>query len=385
MRLFQSFCLTLILPYQLLAAPLKGCLESPKPVELILSVNTDGPASVKQVHERVSTGQPLQVAEKNTRADIQFVLKPMRPQDCILYDLREQTALDLELPENANFFKSLGRLIGLGSRAVRRDVVPMVYFKHQDGSRHFGLIDAENLTQLKTSPITESSASDLLAYTPDKRFTILYVLCPSDRTSICQLQIRHQGKWVRKAGKRLRFPILGRSRRGNAEAASCRTLFGGDTPQGIYYLWGTMFTEDPVFGNLPRLDLDSMMPPINALPFELHSPVLTGLVPEAALNDYWIHEWPLAFKLGRAYLRVHTNPSGTKSNQASISHKDEDFRTTQGCLNAGSAMKAILDTLVEIKVIRKEQIAHPDPIHSPTLGWRVIPKIGHVFLIVRDQ
>lgn len=302
-----------------------------------------------------------------------------------MYEPNEAVELPLQFPEEGNFFKSLGKLFGIGPSVEKLKLVPVVYWKKRDGSRHFGLINPKSLESVKKLPLLEISAERLQAYQTDKRFTVLYVLCPKNRQTVCRLEIRHKGKWVRdpKTGKRLSYPILGRANR--TEELSRRILFGGDTPQGIFYIWGTMFTADPIFGNTPRIDLDANMPPINSYVYELNSPVLDGLVPASARDEYWIHEWPLAYKLGRAYLRIHTNPDeiGNKAATA-VSHENELFNPTQGCLNAGPSMKPLIETLVHLGVIRSEQIQTPEPANSPTLGWKVVPKIGTVFLIVRD-
>ncbi|MEZ4752614.1 MAG: hypothetical protein R3B54_18850 [Bdellovibrionota bacterium] len=382
----RSLFLSLFLTSFALAAPHKACVDSTKNLQIILSTNIDGPESVKHLHGLVSEGAPLVVDEKNTSPSVSMVLKKLHPGDCVVFEPEEAAELAIRFPENSNFFKNLGKIFGIGANGEKMKLVPVVYWKKRDESRHFGLMDVASLNSLPKVPVRETSLKELLAYSTDKRFTVLYVLCPKNRESVCQLEIRHKGNWLKdpKTRKRLSFPILGRSNRTGEK--SQRILFGGDTPQGIYYVWGTMFTADPVFGNAPRIDLDASMPPINSYVYELNSPVLDGLVPRSARDDYWIHEWPLAYKLGRAYLRIHTNPAEMeKKSSTAVAHEDKLFNPTQGCLNAGASMKGLIDTLVGIGVIRREQIRTPEPATSKTLGWKVVPGIGNVFVIVRDH
>ncbi|MCB0403516.1 MAG: hypothetical protein KDD51_01935 [Bdellovibrionales bacterium] len=381
---YRLLLLSLFLGTSSLATPHKACADKEADIRIIVSTNVDGPESVKQLHALVSSTTPLPIHARNSGPSVNLVLNKIHSGDCVQYEPQEAAEFSLQFSEEGNLFKSLGKIFGVGNSIQKPKLVPVVYWKKQDESRHFGLMDLKNLETLHDVTTRETPIKELLAYPTDKRFTVLYVLCPKDRKAVCHLEIRHKGKWVNdpKSGKRLRYPVLGRSNR-NGDLSQ-RILFGGDTPQGIYYLWGTMFTADPVFGNEPRIDLDANMPPVNSYVYELNSPVLDGLVPESARKDYWIHEWPLAYKLGRSYLRIHTNPEIMGKKSAAVAQEDSLFNPTQGCLNAGPSMKGLLETLVRLGIVRKDQIHTPEPATSPTLGWKVIPKIGNVFLIVRD-
>ena len=127
--------------------------------------------------------------------------------------------------------------------------------------------------------------------------------------------------------------------------------------------------DEKVLASL-SLDLDASLPPLNAYPYEMNRYVLEEIVPPAALNDYWLNEWPLAYRLGRVHLRLHGS--------------QDPNRPTEGCLNCGVKTGEILQLLVELGALAKEQILPRPPEDPKTLGWKVAPGLGKTFVVVKD-
>lgn len=331
--------------------------------DLILSVNSDSQKAVHALNQKMAT-RKIEVAAENTGPNVQFVKQRMKTGDCVLYDSKENLTLDVA---------SVGQ----------KQLTPVVYFRKSDGAKHFGLITTEELAKLSKAPHTETSTKAVTDYRGKHRdLTILYVLCPIDRNEVCHLTIRHKGRWVMKGKKKWEIAVLARAER--KPGVSIRLTQDMDTPQGIYPIWATMFTDEKGFGGHPRIDLDASLPPINAYPYDINAYVLDELVPAKSLNDYWINEWPLAYRLGRVHLRIHGNSGGAaKVNFTSAS--GEKFRTTEGCINAGDGMMPLLEKLVQLGVFTKEGIAHVKPEDLSTLGWKVTPRLGRVFLILKDE
>jgi hypothetical protein len=203
------------------------------------------------------------------------------------------------------------------------------------------------------------------------------------------LRVKKDGKWLKdtKTQRIFDLPVLARSKRKtNPSNVSYRVPTGSDTPQGIYYLWASMFTENPLFGGVPRIDIDAATPPINSYPYNINSYLLSELVPDSSLNDYWINEWPLAYKLGRVFLRIHANtldendPFNYKTPITQLS-----FRASDGCINVGKNMMPLLEKLMEHGVFSKENIVKTEGANPNSLGWKVSGQLGRAFLILKDE
>jgi hypothetical protein len=147
-----------------------------------------------------------------------------------------------------------------------------------------------------------------------------------------------------------------------------------------------MFTENPIFGGVPRIDLDAAMPPLNAYPYNLNSYLLSELIPASSFQEYWVNEWPLAYKLGRVFLRVHANTIDEKNPSNYNTPKTQlSYRTTDGCINVGSQMTPLLDRLIDLGVFKKENVLKIEGATSSPLGWKVADQIGKAFLILKDS
>lgn len=360
------------------------------------SVNIDSQAAALALHE-LAQKREIRVYGDNTGPEIQFVEEPLEPSDCLLLNWEERGELNVKIDQDSMRRKSrrpFHRKVDVSKwRRPQGDqaLVPAILFRSRDASRHFGLISPESVLTLSLDrKHKETPVSRVTQFRPRHGdLVILYVACPPDRVGTCRLTIRNGRNWVtdRETGKRLEFPVLARSRAPSEEPETGRRIsHAGDTPQGIYYLWGTLFTEDKAFGKLPRLDLDAAYPPLNAHPYEVNSYVLSEILPKEAWDDYWAHEWALAYKLGRLHLRIHANPEAEPKGEAATSRMaKEELSQTQGCLNAGKHMKPLLQALVSIGVLTKAQVERPEPLDSPTLGWRVSPRLGQAFVVVKDE
>jgi len=165
---------------------------------------------------------------------------------------------------------------------------------------------------------------------------------------------------------------------GNPEL-SLRTHINSDTPQGIYYVWGSVVGRKKAY--LPRVDLDAASTPINGHKYNINSYTLSQIVPDDALDDYWINEWPLAYSLGRVNLRI---ASSAHEEQEMQKETDSALAPTNGCLNAGKNQKNLLDILIAAGVLDKDDIFKTDDSEASKL-WMVSPKIGRAFLILKDR
>lgn len=332
-----------LIPF-LLSGPLvhgaeRLCYTAGPALTWVQSVNTDSQSAARRLNEQLPN---IKIADENSGPDIQFVRRPLLPGDCVLLRAGETQTLKVEGKGDTSLF-------------------PVVFLRKNDSAKLFGYVAPAELEKLRRDPAHEELTADsLTAYRGRHRdLTLLYVLCPAERLTACTLKIRHRGKWIKKE-----FKVLAKAQHRN------RIGLNGDTPQGIYHFWATMFENDVGFGGLPRIDLDASLPPLNAYPYEMNRYVLEEIVPPAALNDYWLNEWPLAYRLGRVHLRLHGS--------------QDPNRPTEGCLNCGVKTGEILQLLVELGALAKEQILPRPPEDPKTLGWKVAPGLGKTFVVVKD-
>jgi len=325
----------------------RRCYDGATELGWIQSVNTDAQSAARRLNERLHAGK-LSFADENTGPEVQFVRKVMVAGDCVLGRPEETQTIIVE---------------GKGSTAL----MPIVFLRKRDAAKHFGFMLPENFAKLRAVPTYEElTTPSLLNYRGRHRdLTVIYVLCPAGRETACRLRIRHKGLWVKQKGKTAEFPVLakGQHRR--------RTGLNGDTPQGVYHFWATMFESETGFGGLPRIDLDASLPPLNAYPYEMNRYVLEEIIPPAALQDYWVNEWPLAYRLGRNHLRLHGS--------------EDPNRPTEGCINLGKRTQELLDLFVSLGLLVKDQVQTRPPEDPKTLGWRVAPGLGKTFVVVKDE
>ena len=298
--------------------------------------------------------------------------------DCLLVNLDEITNLDI--------YKELQS--GLRSKVAAAPCLPAVYYVHQDKSKHYGLIDKKQLQQLTVSKSHhESSTEEIVNYAnnlPDDLF-LIYITCPADRNSLCDLRIRNNGAWLKdkKTGAVLNVKVLARSQReNNRSGQSQRTSINSDTPQGIYYIWGAVTGGGTSpWHRLARIDLDAALPPINSQPYNIHSYLLSKIVPDASLDDYWLNEWPLAYSLGRVFLRIAPGDfEGQENMPAAVS----GYSATEGCINTGSNHKLLLKIMVDAGIFSNDEVFGRAE-QSAAKQWHVTRKLGKALVLIKDQ
>lgn len=259
--------------------------------------------------------------------------------------------------------------------------IPFVSIDKENFTAQYGIANVKELTKGRfTSNDRTISVDDILGFDTDPNTTVLYVTCPKDRNELCSLKIKHKGQWYKENSEIFELPVLARSRRERGKQdKSFRLLKDGDTPQGIYHLWGTLFTVDRKFGAVPRIDIDGMQPPINFQ--HAHSPNYTRIVPKETFRDYWVHEFPLAFSLGRYLFRIHDNSVDPLfPDTYTTPDTNQTFRASAGCINTGTQMEKLLRVLVKLDVLTKEQIQNNKP-----YGRIEAPNIQNSFLVVIDE
>ncbi|MCI5147210.1 MAG: hypothetical protein D3923_17210, partial [Candidatus Electrothrix sp. AR3] len=133
-----------------------------------------------------------------------------------------------------------------------------------------------------------------------------------------------------------------------------------------------------------RIDLDAALPPLNAQPYNINSFILSQLVPKSALDDYWINEWPLAYSLGRIFLRIASNGYESQQKEAIELRFEQTYNSTHGCINSGNYHEKLLHILLQADVISPEQVA-PQAKFAQAKQWHLSPKLGQVFLILKDR
>jgi hypothetical protein len=257
----------------------------------------------------------------------------------------------------------------------------MIRFLDGGQSIAYGLIQAEVLATLSSKPWTRKvSQQTIWQRDIDPELTVLYVACPPDRNELCELTIKHQNQWLMDGKKPFRMQVLARSRREKTPTDdSYRSIKDSDTPQGIYYLWGTFFTQARQFGRVPRIDIDGMQPPLNFQ--QQTSPKLLNLVPKESLTDYWLHEFPLAYVLGRYLLRIHDNSVDPDYPDTYVTPQTgQSFRASAGCINTGDQMQRLLDVFVDLKLITKKQASN-----QKEYGRAEWPSLGKVMMIIMDR
>lgn len=312
--------------------------------------------------------------------DAPFVQDRVEAGDCVVFSSEEQftaTVVVDRFPDSFwNRFVPPHRTTGA--------FLPAVLYRAKDGSKRFGVLAASALTALtKDASYRETTTKDLLDYAPAPNdLLIVYVVCPRDRDEACRVTVKDRGRWVldEKTKRPWTAHVLARSFRNRGMS---RQQQEGDTPQGIYYLWATMLTRGSRFGGVPRIDLDASSAPVNATPYPIHSTALSQLLPEKSWEEYWANEWALAYSLGRSELRIHTSVFDAASNEAyTTPHTKLSFMLTNGCLNSGADHDALFAVLRKRGVVTSLDAAS---LGEAETTWKVSPRIGKAFVIVKDE
>ncbi|MCI5122891.1 MAG: hypothetical protein D3925_00040 [Candidatus Electrothrix sp. AR5] len=345
--------------------------SSSRSLQLFLASNIGSQQAALQRNKTLQQGKIL---FSTREGDALFHPTWIAPGDCVLVNLQEgmqlQAVAASEPEEQTKFF-------------------PAVFFVRENKSKHYGLISEKTLRRLRPVQKARETATDVIVNaTTDPELVLMYILCPSDRNSPCDLTVKQKGTWLldKNTGKQFHLPVLARSiRNGKVSRGTRRVRINHDTPQGIYTIWGTVTGggDSPWF-RTARIDLDAALPPINAQPYPLNSFLLSRIIPAEALDDYWVNEWPLAYSLGRIALRIAPGDFEVKR---PLSQQDNLggalFHPTHGCVNTGERQEQLLQILIEAGVFRQEDVSNPSE-HSGK-RWSVSPRLGKAFVILKDR
>ena len=342
-----------------------------------LLVSSDGSSQAAAI-EKNGMLQSRRIVFGGKQSKVLFHKSLLRFGDCLLVNPDETMLLDVyeELPS------------GLRRKMAASHFLPAVYYAHQDNSKHYGLLEQSQLPQLTAaSNHHESSTDAIINYAkslPDDLF-LLCITCPADRNSLCDLRIRNNGAWLKEAatGKMLTLKVLARSQReNNTSGKSRRTHINSDTPQGLYYIWGAVTGGGTsAWHRLARIDLDAALPPINSQPYNINSYLLSKIVPDAALDDYWLNEWPLAYSLGRVFLRIAPGDFEAQENKtAAVS----GYNATEGCINTGSNHELLLKIMVAAGIFSEDEVFDKSAT-SAAKQWHVARRLGKAFVLIKDQ
>jgi hypothetical protein len=306
--------------------------------------------------------------------------------DCVLLNKVEEDEFKVSIIEDYSPWHSFISKVDLKKSTFTKNLIPVVMLKKSDKSRTYGFIENSNLSSMTEMPHQELHEKELLKHKVPNDVIVVYVICDKDRNELCEVSLRKGEKWILHNKKRNTLSVLARSRRENRKdpSKSHRVLVNGDTPQGIYYLWASMYSDNPVFGNIHRIDLDGSQPPINSYAYEINKLILDMLIPAKAHNDYWLQEWALAYNLGRNSLRFHDNSLDPNKPDNFIPQNSEiSFRSTDGCINTSRSMEKILTLLTQLGVFNTLDLELKDSPQS--LNWKVTPHLGKVFVILKDK
>ncbi len=309
----------------------------------------------------------------NTDPNALFRKEPISVGDCFLVNLQELTSLDVyeELDQQS------------GRKVTRATFLPAVHYLHKDKSKQYGLLEQSILHQLTLAKDHhESRTNAIVNYTTSgqKDLFLIYITCPAERNSLCDLKIKENGAWLKdpETGNALNLKVLARSQRANSNPElSQRTVINSDTPQGIYYIWGAVIGGDnSAWSQLARIDLDAALPPINGQPYNINSYLLSQIVPDRALDDYWLNEWPLAYSLGRVFLRIA--PGGLE-----VQSGNKKYNATEGCINTGDNQEKLLKIMVQAGIFAQQEVFAAT--QSTAKQWHLAQKLGKALVIIKDR
>jgi|GEM_PF-4770536 len=240
---------------------------------------------------------------------------------------------------------------------VQQAFTPFVEIDAEAERAQYGLLPSAALNHGRLNPLKQAVDTQMiLDHATPEDIVFLYACLPHDRNQMGMLKVKFNGQWLHKKNSLYQWPVLGRSRRERFDPkVSLRLAKDGDTPQGIYQVHGTFFTDDKKFGAVPRIDIDGMKKPLN-----LEEPDLTlfsQLVPRLCFNDFWTHEFVLSYLLGRYLFRIHDNNLDPKlPNTYTPPNTKLDLRPTAGCINTVESMHTLLKTLCDLDVLSHEHI-----------------------------
>ncbi len=368
----------------------KYCLENDILIPFYVVNHPGTTFSNIKINQQINQKQIVVDDRKNVETTSYFSVSNIIKGDCLLFNPHEELTLNVKTMEDYSpwhhFLSGTNHL----EKLEPKNLIPIVHYKFKNKARAYGYLETKHLSSLLKKEIAEMSTEELLDHPLPKKIVVVYIICDKERLKTCELAIKEGQKWIKKFPQKSKtIPVLARSRRDSEiinkkdKNTSYRISVRGDTPQGIYYLWASMFSENLAFGNITRIDMDATYPPINSFSYEINRFTLEALVPLNALDNYWIQEWPLAFNLGRNTLRLHDNSlSTTASTNFLPINSNDSYQPTDGCINTGRMMKNLLSALVDLKIFKVEELSDVDL--SKGLNWKVCPKLGQVFIIIKD-
>ncbi|WPD21451.1 MAG: hypothetical protein SD837_14735 [Candidatus Electrothrix scaldis] len=385
--LVSSLCLFFIILGQISFATgadiRKFCAPETRPpqsFQVFLASNITSQQTALQRNATLQEGRLLFSAKEG---DALFYPSQLAPGDCVLVNPQEVMRLAAEevTPTSGSSRAH--------EQAQRTSFFPVVLFVQRNKSKQYGLIAEKVLRQLQ--PVRkerEATTKVVVNAKTDPDLFLIYVFCPADRSGPCDLTAKRNGKWLldKKSGEQFHMSVLARSIRGGSRSTISRRLqINHDTPQGIYTIWGAVSGggDSPWF-QTARIDLDAAMPPINVQPYPINSFLLSRIVPESALDDYWINEWPLAYTLGRIALRIAPGDFEAKQSTSHLQASGTSpLHPTHGCINTGNQQEQLLQILLEAGVFHKDDFI----LQPGTTGkrWSVAAKLGKAFVILKDR
>jgi hypothetical protein len=337
------------------------------------------------VQDAINKGK-IKIFKTNNDPNVQFIVNYINPGDKILLNTKESITVTPILQDDSNIEKFKTLLSTLIKKNIGQQFYPFVGIRQQDRSKYYGLLKKEDLYKLtpdlQNLPLNKK---ELLQYPVSNKLTIIYAFCPKDRKELCTISIRHHAKWVLDhTGNIKKFNGLALSEIGFLENKSLRIAYSGDTPQGIYGLWASMFSSQKYFGCLPRIDIDLNTIPINGHAYNIFSYLLEDIIPSAALEDYWVNELALAYAMGRNLFRIHANPQpGTKCYEYKPPSSSVTYTPSTGCLVVGDDMSVFFATLVKLGIFT-DYYSNLDCNENIPIQWHAGKQIGKAFLIVKD-
>jgi hypothetical protein len=316
------------------------------------------------------------VHKENRNPNVQFIYSYISYNDKILLNQEEVVSIAVNSSNTGTNFE-------------KQKYIPFIGFHHHDRAKYYGLLPVNFIKKLSPSDKQISKPIDiLLNHSTNDKLTIVYGLCPKDRLEVCDITVKHKGKWVRDKNNNVKhFKALAQSKRENVNSNySYRLADNSDTPQGVYGLWASMFSSHSDFGCQPRIDIDLNAIPINGYRYSIFSTIIEELVPASLLEEYWINELPLAYAMGRSLFRIHANPIENQKPCDYVTPTSKlQFARTSGCLNMGNEMSEFYSLMMKLGVFNEPYTGldcndkHPIQWHATTNE-----RFGKAFLIIKD-
>ena len=354
-------------------------------LEIIERVNLD--TFSRLVREEIQSGK-IKVFRHNKNPAIKFVYGNIYPGDKIL--LNKEEVFELIVSRQSYKDKILKiKSMFVSLLKLKKQFIPFVGIHKHDGSKYYGLIERKEIHKLTPVKVNNSiSQEKIINHSTSNKLTIIYAFCPKNRKNICEMTIKHHGKWITdKNGNKKTYYALALSKRESFDKnKSLRIMIDGDTPQGIYGIWASMFSSNPNFGCIPRIDIDLNTVPINGYNYNIFAALLDELVPPDSWEDYWINEWPLAYAMGRSLIRIHANPTEDADDVCYYNPPfgNNKYACSSGCLNLGSEMKGFFDTLIKLGIFSDQYANLSCDINDTDIYWDISNACGKTFLIVMD-